>query len=117
MKVARVDRGEIISVRDVSIEPAVAGRVIGTSAKGPVSATRPTPPARRPSLLGIPMTPGPQLVPGEEIMVRLNNGQYVLVVQERSSPAMARGEPVRVVTEVAESGIGAERTRVVRQYE
>lgn len=113
-EVVDVQRGEIIAVNDVMIEPTNARRIVATSSesKGPKTPP-PAPPPRR-SGLSIPIAK-PLLIAGEEITVRLNDGKLMMIVQERSSPAMAKGERVRVVTEVLEGGLGAPLTRVERE--
>lgn len=114
LEVLRVERGEIIAVNDVRIEPTSARRVVATSSEAKTPAG-PSPMVRRsPRLLGIPVGTGPHLIPGEEITVRLNNGQLMMIVQEQSSPAFAKGERVRVITEQQEMGLGSPLTRVER---
>jgi outer membrane lipoprotein SlyB len=115
MELVRVDRGEIIAVHDVMINLSQARRVIGSS--GPSSTNLPgaAAPAPRRTGIAIPLSPGPGMVPGEELTVRLADGRMLLIVQERASPAMAKTERVRVITEKPQSGLGEQSTRVERE--
>ena len=54
-------------------------------------------------------------VPGEGITVRLSSNKLILVVQELSHPAFARGEHVRVLHERPNLVTGESRTRVERE--
>lgn len=115
MEVLRTERGEIIAVNDIMIEPTSARRVVASSSEAKTPAGPPPMQSRR-RALGIPLGGGPALIPGEEITVKLANGKLLMIVQEQSSPAMAKGEKVRVVTEQIQGGLGTELTRVVRDY-
>lgn len=117
MEVVSSERGHIIAVNDVMIDPRQAGRIIASSSPATasnVSGAAPVPPPSRRGLR-IPLSPGTPTVPAEEITVQMREGRIVMVVQERASPAMAKGERVRVVTERAKSGLGLPETRVLRE--
>ena len=108
------DRGEVVSVRDVVIESgspigllsASPGRKIG-SAIGRSVATGSTMPAK----IAVGETVGGELgahlddKAGEEISIRIaGSDRIVIVVQERSSPPLAAGERVRVLTGSSSGG-------------
>jgi outer membrane lipoprotein SlyB len=115
-------RGEIINVRDVMITPTAS---TGAAARG--TSSRMGTAAVMGAITGspVPLVRGVSSVMidagrgrldnrmGEEITVRLKNGNTVMVVQERSDPPMSLGEEVIVVTH----GIAgrSEKIRVTRE--
>lgn len=117
-------RGEIINVRDVMITPTAA---TGTAARG--TSSRMGTAAVLGAITGspAPLVRGVSSVMtdagrgkldnhmGEEITVRLKNGDTVVVVQNRSDPPMSPGEIVIVVT--TGDGSYSQKVRVVRQVE
>lgn len=114
MEVIKVEQGEIIAVNDVIISPVQARKIIAQSSDtrgggSGMSATPVAPPRR-----GIAI-PGGKMVPGEEITVKLRGGQLLMIVQEQSRPAMAKGERVKVVTQQPAGGLGYPETQVVRE--
>lgn len=122
--VLREVRGEIINVRDVMITPTAA---TGTAARG--TSSRMGTAAVLGAITGspAPLVRGVSSVMtdagrgkldnhmGEEITVRLKNGDTVVVVQNRSDPPMSPGEIVIVVT--TGDGSYSQKVRVVRQVE
>jgi hypothetical protein len=63
----------------------------------------------------VPLGPRAPEVPGEEITVRLKHGGSMVIVQERSSPPLAIGEPVRVIRERENLITGVAKTRIERR--
>jgi len=114
MEVLKVERGEIIAVNDVVISPIQARKIIAQSNDGRggasgMSATPVAPPRRGVAI------PGGKMVPGEEITVQVSGGRLLMIVQEQSRPAMAKGERVKVVTQQPAGGLGYPETLVVRE--
>lgn len=114
MEVIKVERGEIIAVNDVVISPIQARKIIAQSSDGRggasgMSATPVAPPRR-----GVAIAGG-KMVPGEEITVQLSGGRLLMIVQEQSRPAMAKGERVKIVTQQPAGGLGYPETLVVRE--
>ena len=100
-------RGEIINVRDVMITPTAStgAAARGTSSRMGTAAVMgaitgsPVPLVRSVSSVMIDAGRGRlDNRMGEEITVRLKNGNTVMMVQERSDPPMSLGEEVIVVT-------------------
>lgn len=109
-EVAREERGEVLSVRDTQIDLRTGmGRGMTTHSPaipvGPVG-------------VRVPITLGGEKrvdVPAEEIVVRLESGKTIAIVQELSTPPFAPGERVRVLQERRNELTGEARMQVVRE--
>jgi hypothetical protein len=104
------EAGAVLSVHDTMID-------LRTGQSRSFQAHAP-PIALGPIAVAVPVSIGGESrrdVPGEEITVQLASGKLILVVQELSHPAFARGERVRVLHERPNLVTGESRTRVVRE--
>ncbi|MBL9189221.1 MAG: hypothetical protein JNK23_17195 [Opitutaceae bacterium] len=108
--IARQERGEVITVRDTTIDLSTGrGRSVGMHSPavpiGPVA-------------VRVPVSVGGEKrvdAPAEEITVRLSTGKLMAVVQELSSPPFAPGERVRVLYERTDDQGGTGRIQIVRE--
>lgn len=107
--IIREERGEIVAVRDVTIAPPApaggAGRRIGAGiGAGVATGSIERAAAAIGSVIGGDIGAKADEKAGEEITIRLNTEEVIIVVQERGEAPLAVGEKVRVLTSAPPSG-------------